>query len=102
MKVVSKSMESLLKHFNDHGHIKTESHAALFKTGIIDVDLLLAAGLYVHPSLLECQVVGVRFAAMTRNHAKKRVEPVFSVMDGGASSLGTTSRVPLSRLLCEV
>jgi hypothetical protein len=80
--------KELVKQFNDHTHIKTEGHASLFKTGVIDVDLLQKAGLTVPSSLDECSVVGVKFAAMTRNHAKNRIEPVFSVSNMKGDFIG--------------
>lgn len=80
--------KDLLKQFNNHPHIKTEAHASLFKTGIVDVSLLRTAGLMVHPSLEECSVVGVRFVAMTRNFAKQRIEPVFAVTNTKGDFIG--------------
>ncbi len=69
------------KRFHDHSHINTHEHASLFKTGVLDVQLLMDGQLTVPETLLDCSVVGVKFAAMTYNNVQHRNEPVFAVTD---------------------
>ena len=45
------------------------------------VQLLMDGQLTVPETLLDCSVVGVKFAAMTYNNVQHRNEPVFAVTD---------------------
>lgn len=55
--------------------------ASKVKKGIIDVDLLKAGLRHVPACLDECAVVGVRFAARTKNNLTQRYEEVFATYD---------------------
>lgn len=55
----------------DHGHIKTENHAALFKTGWLKLPGQNAV------------CVAVKFAHFQFNHMQKRPDPVFEVRQDG-------------------
>lgn len=55
----------------DHGHIQTDTHAALFKTGWLKL-----------PGH-EAVCVAVKFANFQFNHWHKRPDPVFEVRQAG-------------------
>lgn len=83
------SREELVKRFNNQSHIANCERAALYKTGVLDVELLMDGLGYVEPSLLECAKVSVTFAAMTRNPLARRVEAVFDAYDSKGARVGT-------------
>ena len=81
--------KELVSRCHSHQDVHLSSVAPQFNTGVIDVELLKAAGLYVPDSLLECQVVGVKYAATTRNLLSGRSEAVFDVQDSFGKYIGT-------------
>ncbi|CAN7646948.1 hypothetical protein LJR129_005032 [Acidovorax sp. LjRoot129] len=82
------SRADLEKRFHDHPNSSSHDLANQFKTGVLDVQLLLDAGLQVPDVLGECSVVGVRFSASTMNFSSRRRESVFSVYDAHGNHLG--------------
>ena len=77
------------QHLHDHSHITTVEHAALFKTGILDVPLLTRLGLQLTDSLTSCPVVAVEFVAMVWNGILKRNDPLYLVKDINGKVCGT-------------
>ncbi len=61
---------------HDHSHIKTPEHAALFKTGELDL-----------PGQLPV-VVAVRYSNFAFNAAQKRVDAIFEALDASGRHLG--------------
>ncbi len=58
------------------------------KTGILDVQLLLDAGLSVPDVFADCSVVRVKYAATTFNTAIRRSEAVYAVHDASGKFYG--------------
>ena len=81
--------KELVSRFNSHDDAHLSTVATQVNTGVIDVELLKAAGMYVPDTLLECQVVGVKYAATTRNLLSGRSEAVFDVQDSFGKYIGT-------------
>lgn len=82
------TQESLVKRFHDHPEIDGCEQAALYKTGVLDAELLEAAGQHLH-ALNECWVVGVRFRAITHNYFSKKKEAVFEAYTANGRPLGS-------------
>lgn len=74
-------LNELAKRMHDHSHIKRLEHAALFRTGELDIDLLMAAKLTVPESIQSSPVVSVTAASMVFNGVTNRMVPVFAVRD---------------------
>ena len=71
-----------------HVHVNLGGDNAFrFKTGVLDVDLLKAGLLDVPACLDECAVVGVRFAARTKNNLTQKYEEVFAAYDAKGNFL---------------
>lgn len=82
------TMEELQKRHHHHAYITSNELASQYKTGVLDVQLLLDAGLYVPDVLDACAVVGVKFAASTFNFSTRRREAVFTAYDANGNLLG--------------
>lgn len=78
-KAFNLSRTALARLVHDHSHIKTMSHAQLFRTGEIDVNLLKMAQLSVAPDLERQPIVAVEASAIAFNCTTRREEPVFAV-----------------------
>ena len=76
------------QHLNDHSHITSAEHAKLFKTGIIDVNLLGKLGLQVPDAIKQCPIVAIEFVRMAWNKPEGRDDPVFAVKDAGGTFCG--------------
>ena len=81
--------KELVSRFHSHEDVHLSTVAPQFNTGVIDVELLKSAGLYVPDSLLECHVVGVKYAATTRNMLSGKPEAVFDARDSFGKYIGT-------------
>ena len=73
--------QTLKQRMHSHPNVGVHAKENTFKTGILDVELLLEAGMYVPDSLLECHVVQVEYAAQTRNFATRSNDILFKVYD---------------------
>lgn len=74
----SSSIKELAKRFHAHSNAEPQL-ASQYKTGVLDVQLLLDAGFTIPAVFNECEVVGVKYAATTFNTIAGRREAVFSV-----------------------
>ena len=82
------SAKELVKRFHSHADAHLSTQATQFKTGVLDVELLTDAGLHLPEALLECAVVGVKYAATTYSNASHKKEAVFEVRDSFGVLLG--------------
>ena len=80
--------KALKQRMHSHPNVGSSAKANMFKTGILDVELLREAGLYVSDSLLDCHVVQVEFAGETRNFATHSNDVLFKVYDSRREFLG--------------
>ena len=81
------SKEDIVRRIHNHAHI-TKDQACRLKTGVLDVDLLKNALGQEIDGLQECEVVAVRFAAMTMNFMTKRKDLVFDVTSSNGEYIG--------------
>ena len=79
--------EEIIHQVHNHAHI-TKDQACRLKTGVLDVDLLNRAFGKEINELQECEVVAVRFAAMTMNFMTKRKDLVFDVTSSNGEYIG--------------
>lgn len=82
------SKEEIVRRIHHHEHISKEQ-AYRLKTGVLDVDLLKNALGQEIDGLQECEVVAVRFAAMTMNFMTKRKDLVFDVTSSMGDHIGS-------------
>ena len=82
------SKEDIVRRIHNHAHI-TKDQACRLKTGVLDVDLLNRAFGKEINELQECEVVAVRFAAMTMNFMTKRKDLVFDVTSSKGEHIGS-------------
>jgi hypothetical protein len=73
--------EALKLRMHSHTNVRNSAKANLFKTGILDIELLQEAGMSVPESILECHVVQIEYAGETRNFATRKVDMLFKVFD---------------------
>lgn len=78
-KAFNLSRTALARLMHDYSHIKTMTHAQLFRTGELDVKLLKLAQLSVEPALERQPIVAVEASAIVFNCTTRRDEPVFAV-----------------------
>lgn len=73
--------KTLKQRMHSHPNVGDSAKENTFKTGILDVELLLEAGLYMTDSLMECHVVQVEYAGETRNFSTRSNDILFKVYD---------------------
>lgn len=75
---MSKNIKRLL---NQHVHIDSAARAALYRTGVLDTDLLSRLGLQTSAAVNCCPVVAVEFLTMAWNKPAEKMEPLFTAKD---------------------
>lgn len=86
-KLLSKA--ELQKRLHDHSGLLGAIDASRFKTGVLDVDLLRSALGNRFEGLDDCEVVAVKFSAITMNFVNKKNEPVFEVTTSNGVQIGS-------------
>lgn len=79
--------EEIINYVHHHAHI-TKDQACRLKTGVLDADLLGRVFGKEIDGLQECEVVAVRFAAITMNFMLRRKEYIFDVTSSSGKHIG--------------